>query len=205
MPDKINDEEYNVTDEKLVEAVKKGDDIAFQTLMRRYEDMIFNFVRQYANNNDDAEDITQDSFFKVWKNIRRFKKGKTFKPWLFTIARNTALDHVKKKKAFFFSELDDTDNDVNFADTLSDSEPLPDEIFSRAQSASAAVKILETLHPDYRTTLIMRYHQEMTFDEIAQVMNRPMNTVKSWHHRALSKLRELLTHPDKSSARITRQ
>jgi RNA polymerase sigma-70 factor (ECF subfamily) len=204
MQDQVNQENAD-TDGKLVEAVKEGDDIAFQTLMRRYEDMVFNFVRQYSGNSEDAEDITQDSFFKAWKYIKRFKKGRSFKPWLYTIARNTALDHIKKKRAFSFSELDNTDNDTNFTDTLSDSEPLPDEIFRRAQSAEAIANILETLHPDHRTTLIMHYREEMTFDEIAEIMNKPMNTVKSWHHRALSKLRELLLHPDRDSARITRQ
>jgi RNA polymerase sigma-70 factor, ECF subfamily len=201
MQDKIIDEK-NLDDEELVEAVRKGDDIAFQTLMRRYENAIFNFVRQYAGNNEDAEDIAQDSFFKAWKYIHRFKKGKIWKPWLYTIARNTALDHLKKKRAFAFSHLDDTENDFNFTDTLNDTEPLPDEIFRQAQSAEAMNKILETLHPDHRITLVMRYYHEMTFDEIAEIMNKPMNTVKSWHHRALLKLRELLMHHNKSNARI---
>lgn len=178
-----------VTDESLVESVKSGDDAAFRELMGRYMDQIYNFVRQYARAEEDAEDIAQDAFFKAWKHIKRFTTGKAWKPWLFAIARNTALDHLKKKRAMAFSELDDAENDLAFADTLADTEPLPSEAFERSQSAEMVEKAMSVLHPDHRTVLVMHYHHEMTFDEIAGVMGKPMNTVKSWHRRALGKLR----------------
>lgn len=201
----MNKNDNKISDETLVENIKKGDDAVFQELMRRYIGVIFNFVRQYAGNNEDAEDITQDSFFKVWKNLHRFKEGKTSKPWLFTIARNTAFDYIKKKRAITFSKLDDADNETQFSDFLHDDEPLPDELFARAQTAEAMSSIQKELHPDYQSTLFMRYNENMTFNEIAEIMGKSINTVKSWHHRALQKLKELLLHQNETMARITRQ
>lgn len=182
------------TDEALVESCKKGDDAAFQKLMSRYIKPIFNFARQYTHNNEDSEDIVQDAFFKAWKHIKRFKKGKAFKPWLYAIARNTALDHVKKKRTTVFSDLDDNENDLVFADTLADTEPLAHELFERKQSAEELDSVMDILHPDHRAVMVMHYQEEMTFDEIAEIIDRPMNTVKSWHRRALFKLRDKLHH-----------
>jgi len=182
------------SDEDLAEATKNGDDAAYQALMKRYMRHIFNFARQYGKTDDDAEDIVQDSFFKVWKYIKRFEKGKTFRPWLFTITRNTALDHIKKKKAVSFSELDSADEDMSFVDTLHDPEPLPTEIFDRTQLFTEVTGVMSTLHPDHRAVLIMHYQQEMTFDEIAEIMEKPMNTVKSWHRRAVGKVRSFFMH-----------
>jgi len=128
---------YSVAlDETLAEAIKTGDDDAFQALMLRYMRHIYNFARQYAKSDEDAEDIVQDSFFKAWRHIKRFEKGKLFRPWLFTITRNTALDYVKKKRPFVFSELDDASEELSFADTLHDPEPLPQELFDRARLAA---------------------------------------------------------------------
>ena len=161
--------------------------------MRRYLKPIYNFVRQYLRAEDDAEDASQDIFFKVWKYAGRFKHGKRFKPWLYTIARNTALDHIKKRRASAFSELDDVENGLEFEDTLKDEEPLPDEIFESVESSAMLDTLLDTLHPDHRTVLILHYREEMTFNEIAIVMKKPMNTVKSWHRRALGKIRKVMS------------
>ena len=183
------------TDEELIEQVKKGNDTAFQLLMERYLKHIFNFIRQYVRTEEDSEDVTQDTFFKTWKYIKRFKHGMKFKPWLFTIARNTALDHIKKKKAIPFKDLDnDDDESLSFEETVADIEPLPSELFAQAELADEMNGVLSVLHPDHQAVLTMHYVQEMTFEEIAEIMDKPMNTVKSWHRRSLSKVKDKLMH-----------
>lgn len=184
---------FGQNDEGLAEKSKKKDELAFQELMRRYMRQILNFARQYSKTSEDAEDIAQDTFFKVWKYIGRYDKGRQFKPWLYTIARNTALDFIKKKKASAFSDLDDTENDLSFADTLEDPEPLQPEIFENAALTEIVNRALEEIHPDHRAVLLLHYREGMTFDEIAMIVHRPMNTVKSWHRRALMKLRDILS------------
>ena len=180
------------TDEELVELSKKDDSKAFEELMGRYVIRIFNFSRQYAKNIEDAEDIAQDTFFKAWKYIRRFKKDKRFKTWLFTIARNTALDHIRKKKISLFSEFDNTEQDISFSETIESSEPLPSELFEKDENINIIKELLQTLHPDHRSVIMLHYEQEMTFEEIAEVMEKPMNTVKSWHRRALGQLNTII-------------
>ena len=180
------------SDEELAELCRKQDHAAFQELMTRYMNQIYNFIRQYTKTNEDTDDITQDTFLKVWKNIRHYSPGRLFRPWLFTIARNTALDYLKKKRSMVFSDLDNEENDLSFADTLHDPEPLPPEVFENAELAKQLNGILTTLSPDYRAVLTLHYQDCMTFDEIAEIMNKPMNTVKSWHHRALIQLRDRL-------------
>ena len=192
--DRDNIEYASRTDEQLAELCKKRDQAAFQELMRRYLKPIYNFSYQYGKDESVAEDIAQDAFFKAWKHMARYTKGRAFKPWLYTIARNTALDHLKKRKAAAFSDLDDADNDVAFADSLADVEPLPPELFERSELAHELGSVMQHLPPDYRAVLVLHYRSEMTFDEIAEIMDAPMNTVKSWHRRALIKLRELLMH-----------
>jgi RNA polymerase sigma-70 factor (ECF subfamily) len=182
------------SDQDLAEACRKQDHLAFQELMNRYMRQIFNFARQYAHTMEDADDIAQDTFFKVWKYITKYTRGRTFKPWLFTIARNTALDHLKKKKAAVFSDLDDNENDLLFVDTLEDPEPLPSELFENSMLVTKLTSALKILNPDHRAILLLHYRENMTFDEIADIVGKPMNTVKSWHRRALLKLRDMLTH-----------
>jgi len=177
------------TDEQLANLCKEGDDLAFQRLMNRYLNPIYGFIRQYIRGMEDVEDVVQNTFFKAWKNIKRFKADHPFKPWIYTIARNTALDHIKRKKAVTFSELDGEEDEVHFDETLSDTEPIADELFAQAEQRDKLNKVMEVLHPDHRAILIMHYHQEMTFEEISEAIGKPMNTVKSWHRRALIKIK----------------
>lgn len=183
-----------MSDEHLADLCAKRDGSAIEEIMRRYMRQIFNFSRQYVKTIEDAEDVTQDTFFKVWKYIRHYTRGRQFRPWLYTIARNTALDLIKRKKAIVFSDLDDDTNDLQFVDTIEDTEPLPPELFENTAMASKLDEALINIHPDHRAILMMHYKDEMTFDEIASIVNKPMNTVKSWHRRALLKLRTLLSH-----------
>ena len=183
-----------MTDGELVEACTKGDDSAFKELMDRHVRSVFNFVRQYTKTDDEVEDIVQDSFFKAWRHIKRFKPGRPWKPWLFAIARNTALDQIKKRRTSAFSELDNAENDTQFAETIEDAEPLAPELFEQAELKGELAEAMASLHPDHRAIMVMHYHEELTFDEIAEIVDRPMNTVKSWHHRALRKIRPLLPH-----------
>jgi RNA polymerase sigma-70 factor (ECF subfamily) len=182
-------------DEELIRSAQGGQDTAFRELMMRYMGPIFNFSRQYSKTDEDAEDITQDTFYKAWRHLKRFEPGKAFKPWLYAIARNTALDHIKRKRATTFSELDGgEDGEIQFADTLEDDSSSPAELFERQELAFEVAESMKGLHPDHRAVLLMHYREELTFNEIADIMKKPMNTVKSWHRRALGKLKASLLH-----------
>ncbi len=192
----------DLTDEQLAKQAQKGDIEAFNVLIKRHTNHIYNFVRQYSPHTEDAEDTTQDTFLKAWKHLSRFKTEKKFLTWLFTIARNTAIDRTKKQRSISFSRMETPDDDLSFSETLPDLQPLPPELFEHRELAHELKDALLQIHPDHRTTLLMHYQEDMTFEEIAVIMKKPMNTVKSWHRRALSKVKNILMHQGRNDGRI---
>ncbi len=177
-------------DEKLVKTYILGNDWALQELVEKYTPQIYNYARRFTNQ-DEAEDLTQDIFIKVWKNLKKFNKDKSsFKTWLFTIARNTVIDSMRKKKNVLFSSLDK--EEVNFEDTIEDETILPDEALQKLQDSKLLNSLLEKLPEQYQTVLALHYQEEMTFNEIAQVLRKPSNTVKSHHNRALTQIKRMI-------------
>jgi len=100
-------------DTRLVAAFIKGDGDSFAALVDRHMPMVYKFTYRYVGNADAANDIVQDVFIKVWKNIKKFDPEKNFKTWLLTIAKNTALDSIKKKKAILFSKIEEGETDLD--------------------------------------------------------------------------------------------
>lgn len=177
-------------DETLIKEYLGGDQDSLKTLIDKYAPSIYNFSIQFVGR-DNAEDITQDVFLKVWKNLRNFNIEKaSFKTWIFTISRNTITDYLRKKKMINFSELDNEEE--SFESSIEDSEVLPDESFAKLQDKEFLNIILEKIPSHYREVLVLYYQEEMTFKEIGELLGKPLNTVKSYHHRALVLLREII-------------
>ena len=180
-----------VPDSELVHEVLGGNDLALQTLVERHLPAVYTFCLRYTGNAEDAEDASQEAFLKAWKKLKHFNTKKSFRTWLFTIAKNSATDLMRKRKSVAFSKFDTEDSNV-LTDTLADPEPLPDELFERASLASDARSALATRPSRDRAILTLRYNDEESFENIARIMKIPANTVRSLHHRALAVLRKLL-------------
>lgn len=179
------------TDEALIAEYISGDSHALNELITRYISPIYNYALLYSGGKDDAEDITQETFLKLWKNIGQYRVDTKFRPWLYRIAHNTAIDHIRKKRTTPFSFFDRKDG--NFVeDTLAGDDPLPDELFAIAERKEALEHAVTKLAPRYREVLHFHYHDELTFDEISHILGKPLNTVKSQHRRALIILRTTL-------------
>ena len=143
-----------------------------------------------VGNKNDAEDITQDVFVKIWKNIKKFDQEKNFKTWVFAIARNTTIDWLRNRKNVTFSSLD-TDQEM-FEETISDILPLPDEIFSRKELVHELEIVLDKISIESKTIVFLHLKEDMTFEEIAEIVKKPMNTIKSQYRRTLHQIRGLL-------------
>ena len=179
------------TDEEIIEIYKSGDREIFKELIARYTSPIFNFTAHLVGKNE-ATDITQEVFIKVWKNLKKFDPRKaSFKTWLFTIAKNTSIDFLKKKRALLFSDLEN-EKLPDFSENIPDDKLLPDELLQKLQDSDLLNKTLEKLREDHRTVLILRYQEDMTFEEIGKVLGKPLNTVKSYHRRAILELRKMI-------------
>ncbi len=182
-----------IPDSQLIADSIHGNQTAFAVLLERHLGGVYKFAYRYTKNADDAEDIAQEAFVRVWKNLGKFDQTKQFKTWLFTIAKNAALDIIKKKRPLLFSQMEREEDslDAVLAPYLSGPE-LPDAIFERSLLRSDLAGALEKLPDGYRTVLAMRYNDHLKFREIAESLNEPIDTVKSKHRRGLALLRKVI-------------
>lgn len=178
------------SDHALVHAYLEGHQQSLSTLVSRYTDPIFAYVLRLTGDREAAADITQEVFIKAWRNLASFDSKQNFKTWVYTIARNTAYDWLRKKKLVPFSALGEADGD-GFEQTLVDVEPLPHEQLEKSEGSMFLERLLTELSPDVRDILLLHYIDEMTFDEIGRIRGESLNTVKSRHRRALLLLRKL--------------
>jgi RNA polymerase sigma-70 factor (ECF subfamily) len=139
---------------------------------------------------DDAEDLTMEAFAKAFRNLERFKKDYTFSTWLFRIATNNAIDFIRKKKlktmSLNTSLSDDGGNSVNI--DVEDDDNNPQDEFIKSQRIEMVRFFVDKLPAKYRKLVQMRYFDELSYEEIAQALNKPLGTVKAQLHRS----RELL-------------
>lgn len=176
-------------DKKLIEKYLSGDDAAFEQLTRKYLKNVYNFLFRITSDRAVLDDLTQETFIKVWKNMRRYDKEKSFKAWLFTIAKNTAFDYLKKKKTLPFANFT-SDEGYSYFDEIPEDKILPDELLEQKDAAKQLEEKLEKIPEQYRIILTMRYMDDLTLHEIADILALPYNTIKSQHARALRNLRD---------------
>lgn len=179
----------NEEDKKLVNEYLAGNEAAFEKLLKKHLKPVFNFVFQFVKDKNAAEDVAQETFVKAWKNLHRFDRDKKFKTWLFAIAKNTAFDYLKKKKTIPFSVFADKDGNNPMEETR-DQEIWPDEILERKNLAQELDKKLKQIPEKYRIILLMRYKEDFSLLEIAAILDKPYNTIKSCHGRAIFQLRK---------------
>ncbi len=183
-------------DQQLVADYFEGDEKSLEILFGRHLKAIYGFVyRRYAGNSQDAEDITQESFVKAWRNLKKFDQSKSFKAWIFAIAKNTALDFLKKKKAVLFSEFENQEGKNVLMETLAAPFSSLQEILEKSATVEMSNSAMDLLSPSHRLVLSLYYGQQFNFREIAERLGEPLNTVKSRHRRALASLKKSFSEP----------
>jgi len=182
-------------DKQLVEEFREGNDYSFEKLLNKYLKPVFNFVCQLSGDFQAAEDLTQETFVKAWKNIEKFDRERSFKTWIFTIAKNTTYDYFKKKKTIPFSNFIDEEGN-NKLENMSDGNILPDEILERKNIAEELEKKINEVPKHYRIILLLRYKEDLSLQDISEILGKPYNTIKSGHVRALRSLKKLISEED---------
>ncbi len=177
--------DYIVADDRrLVELVLGGDDTAFEYLFNRYREAIHRRFVQRLGGTSGADDLLQETFIKVYINLHRYSFEYTFGQWVYTIARNTFIDYVRRRQ-------DDLPIDERFAAPASSS-PTPEERFINLQQRSQIESYLERLSPRYRRLIVMRFFEEYSYEEIAEKLDLPLGTVKTQIHRAREQMCRLI-------------
>lgn len=168
----------------LVSAAQRGDVDAFGELLGQFEHRVFHFVLRMLRNAHDAEDVTQDTFVKAWRHLASFRPQHSFSTWLFTIARRTALNHIRARRPT--EELAD-----HHEQGQGDS---PDQTTEDREQAESVWQVARRLKPDQYEVLWLRYGEGFSVDETARVMNTNSLRVRVLLHRARKRMAGWLQH-----------
>ena len=167
-------------DRQLVERVQRGDKRAFDLLVLKYQHKIVGLVSRYLRDQDEVLDVTQEAFIKAYRALPRFRGDSAFYTWLYRIAINTAKNHLVSRSR----RPPDTDLDVDeFQETLQDIEN-PENNLATNQLEAVVFKAIEDLAEDLRVAVTLREFEGLSYEEIAEVMDCPVGTVRSRIFRA---------------------
>ncbi|MFZ2049062.1 MAG: sigma-70 family RNA polymerase sigma factor [Minisyncoccia bacterium] len=178
------------TDVELIEQYENGAKSSLNILIERYLGAVYNLSFRLLGRKEEVEDITQEVFLKVIRNLHKFDKNKNFKVWIYSITRNTVTDYFRKKKSLNFSSLNSEDEDVeSFEANIKDESDDQFEILERKENLILLEKALDNLSEDEKLIISLKHTEDMTFFEIGEIMSEPLNTVKSRYLRALKKMK----------------
>lgn len=183
------------SDEDLLRRFRVEDDAAaFETLVHRYEQELFSYLRRYLGSAEMAEDVFQATFLQVYLKRENFEDGRRFRPWLYTIATNQAIDAQRRNRRHRMVSIDQRsggDDDVGaLVEMLSGSDRTADDQLSDAESREWVRSAVDDLPETLKGAVLLVYHQGMKYREAADVLGIPVGTVKSRLHAALLKLNE---------------
>jgi RNA polymerase sigma factor (sigma-70 family) len=186
-------------DFNLVVKAKEEDQKAYAEIMQRYKDSIYFMALKMVNNKDDAMDLTVETFAKAFENLDKYKPEYAFSTWLFRIATNNSIDFIRKKRlnvisldTLFEEEGNDKYLQVR-AEGLN-----PEEISIRKQESEKLKNMVEQLPLRYRTLIILRYYDELSYEEIAHQIDIPLGTVKAQLFRARDLMANILNRKKKN-------
>lgn len=188
------------SDTDLIAAVLDGSEAAFGTLVDRYKDRLFRLLSRYCRDQVECEDLAQDVFLKVFRKLDTFQGSSAFFTWLYRIAVNTATDHLARASSRRLRLVEDVVLEINERDHDPDNPAVP---AMAAELATVTRRILDKLPEKYRTILILREYEELSYNEISAVLECNLGTVESRLFRARQRFKEALErdHPDLVPAR----
>ena len=168
----------------LIKRAQAGDEGSFEKLIESNKTKAYNLALSYMKNEYDAQDVVQDSYIKIFRNLKSFKGESSFDTWVYRIVVNTCKDHLRKHK----------DNVVNLdqAYDLEDKGPGPEEVMETKLTADLILKAMDFLTLDHREIIILRDIRGLTYEEIAFILDCSVGTVKSRLSRAREKLKTVI-------------
>lgn len=178
------------TDEELVDAFQAGDLSAFDALLRRWERRIQGAIYRVLGAEEDARDLCQETFLRAYRSLRSFKREARFSSWLYQIALNLCRDRIRRRRGRTMISIDAMDDEG--ASLPLRPEPSPLEMAEAGALARAVAAAVSGLPDEQREVVILKEYQDLTFLEIAEILDVPLSTVKTRLYRGLGQLRERL-------------
>ncbi|MFC4817318.1 MULTISPECIES: RNA polymerase sigma factor [unclassified Flavobacterium] len=169
----------------------RGDQVAFTYLLDKYWNEVYGFMLQRTENETDAEDIAIETFSKAFDKIATYNPEYQFNTWLIAIAKNVHIDLLRKKKSSLFIDITDEEDDIAYG--IADDSPSAEDQIITEQNLNRLLQFIKELKPAYQEVIQMRYFQEMSYQEIADELNEPLNNVKIKLLRAKKLLAEIIS------------
>jgi len=188
-----------LTDQQVVQLAADGSERAYRELIGRYQRPVFSLIYRLVRDREKAEDLAQDTFIKVLNNIGRYKPEYKFSSWIFKIAHNTSLDQLRKKEPETLS-IDGSPHartaaEVEASTITPESGGENPEQFTLNRELGVEIEAaLGTLREDYRTAIVLCHVEGRPYEEIAEIMEVPLGTVKTYIHRGRKELMQRLEH-----------
>jgi len=173
------------SDLQLIRKCKKGHEPSFEKLLERYRGPIYGLCYRMTRNAEDARDLAQETFIKVFSLLDRYDESYAFSSWLFKIATNHCIDHLRRNRLRFLpleTRIGSSGDEVELQ--LPDAGPQPDSVLERSEAMERLEEIIDTLPPHYRVITLLRHDQQFSYEEIASMLDLPLGTVKARIHRA---------------------
>ena len=184
-----------VSDEDLMLECRKGDMSAFELLVRRYQDALVNYIHYTINDYHRAEDLAQETFLRVFKSASRYEPKATFKSWLYTIATNLSRNEIRnhvRRKTYFLEDMVDENEDVYHSEYMVDTRFQPDILYEKKERRQLIKKTLKQLPENQRIALTLVTYQELSYEEVSEILDCSVGAVKSLIHRARQNMKKLL-------------
>jgi RNA polymerase sigma-70 factor (ECF subfamily) len=184
-------------DRHLIQTALSGDEKAFKTLLNKYRNLVYTIMIKMVRNPQEAEDLTQEAFMKAFNSLASFNEEFAFSTWLMKIATNNCIDFLRKRKLRTYSIHEPIQyKDEKIEIDIPDVEPTPEKTLLQHERKKFLENAIEELPERYKYVVILRHKEEKSYEEIAEILNLPLGTVKAQIFRAREilnkKLRQLL-------------
>jgi RNA polymerase sigma-70 factor, ECF subfamily len=178
-----------------IKQVKKGDQAAFEDVVMFYQDKIYQHCLRMVGNQHEAEDIAQEAFIRAYINIHSYDERRKFSTWLYRIATNLTIDRLRKRKPDYYldAEVKGTDG-LDMYSQLAADEKLPEDELEGLELQTYIQKQIAELPSKYRSIIMLRYLEDFSLQEISEILDIPIGTVKTRIHRGREALRKKLRH-----------
>lgn len=176
--------------EDAIKKAKQNNQKAFNFLLDEFWDSVYGFQLKRIKNENDAEDITIQTFSRAFDRIKTYKEQYTFKTWLITISKNIHIDLLRKAKSSINSKITDHEDDTVYK--VADESPTPEDKLITEQNLAKLLRDIKKLKPHYQEVINLRYFQELSYKEISEELEEPMNNVKVKLLRAKKLLAEII-------------
>lgn len=181
------------SDVQVISRARRGEESAFAELLRRFRAPVFNLCLRMLKNRDDAEDVAQDVFIKVFGMLERYDDRYAFRSWIFKIAANQCIDFIRRNRV----KLQSLDEPLSYKGEeierqFPDEAPNPEETVETREIGQLLLQITDELPPHYRSMIVLRHQEQLSYEEIADVLDLPLGTVKARIHRARAMMKDKL-------------